>query len=322
MSRIRVIITGGAGLIGSNLVRLLNERGVEDILLVDHLGISSKWKNLRDLCYTDYLEKEDFLSRVISGQLPKGYTHVLHMGACSSTTESDASYLIQNNFEYTKVLAEACLDKNVRFLYASSAATYGDGTYGYDDKASIADLRPLNMYGYSKHMFDLYAQKKGYLSKITGVKFFNVFGFGEAHKGDMRSVVLKGYEQILSEGKIRLFKSYKLEYADGEQKRDFLYVKDAAKIAIHLFSGNHFGLFNVGRGVAETWLDLANGLFSALDRPNRVEFVEMPEGLKAKYQYYTKASTEKLLSTGYAEGFTDLKTAIADYVKLLQTQLE
>ncbi|EQA46719.1 ADP-glyceromanno-heptose 6-epimerase [Leptospira broomii serovar Hurstbridge str. 5399] len=322
MSKIRVIITGGAGLIGSNLVRLLNERGVEDILIVDHLGILSKWKNLRDLCYTDYLEKEDFLSRVISGQLPKGYTHVLHMGACSSTTESDASYLIKNNFEYTKVLAEACLDKHLRFLYASSAATYGDGTYGYDDKAPIADLRPLNMYGYSKHMFDLYAQKKGYLSKITGVKFFNVFGFGEAHKGDMRSVVLKGYEQILSEGKIRLFKSYKPEYKDGEQKRDFLYVKDAAKIAIHLFSGNHFGLFNVGRGVAETWLDLANGLFGALDRKSQIEFVEMPESLRAKYQYYTKASTEKLLSTGYAEGFTDLKTAIADYVKLLQTQLD
>ncbi|EPG75905.1 ADP-glyceromanno-heptose 6-epimerase [Leptospira fainei serovar Hurstbridge str. BUT 6] len=320
MSKIRVIITGGAGLIGSNLVRLLNERGVEDILIVDHLGILSKWKNLRDLCYTDYLEKEDFLSRVLSGQLPKGYTHVLHMGACSSTTESDASYLIKNNFEYTKVLAEACLDKRVHFLYASSAATYGDGIFGYDDKAPITDLRPLNMYGYSKHMFDLYAQKKGYLSKIIGVKFFNVFGLGESHKGDMRSVVLKGYEQILSEGKIKLFKSYKPEYKDGEQKRDFLYVKDAAKIAIHLFSGNHFGLFNVGRGAAETWMDLANGLFNALNRKSQIEFVDMPESLRAKYQYYTKASTDKLLSTGYVEGFTDLKTAIADYVKLLQTQ--
>ncbi|TGK17478.1 ADP-glyceromanno-heptose 6-epimerase [Leptospira fluminis] len=322
MSKIRVIVTGGAGLIGSNLVRLLNERGVDNILVVDHLGDSVKWKNLRDLSYEDYLEKDVFLKKVEAGQFPKGFTHVFHLGACSSTTESDASYLIRNNFEYTKVLAEACLAHSVRFLYASSAATYGDGKYGYNDRASIEELRPLNMYGYSKHMFDLYAQKKKFLSKITGVKYFNVFGFGEGHKGDMRSVVLKGYEQILSEGKIRLFKSYRPDYADGEQKRDFLYVKDAAKITIHLIFGDHFGLYNVGRGIAETWVDLANSLFAALDRTPKIEFIDMPESLKAKYQYFTKSESSKLMETGYAEGFTDLKTAIYDYVQLLRSEGE
>ncbi len=322
MSIKRVIVTGGAGLIGSNLVRLLNERGITNILLVDNLGTSSKWKNLRELEYSDYLEKEEFLKKVQKGKILKGYTHILHMGACSSTTEIDASYLIRNNFEYTKILAEESLRRGVRFLYASSAATYGDGKFGYDDQKPIHSLQPLNMYGYSKHMFDLYALKKGYLNQITGVKYFNIFGYGEAHKEDMRSVVLKGYQQVLAEGKLRLFKSYRPDYKDGEQKRDFLYVKDAAKISLHLLSKGKFGLYNVGRGVAETWNDLAGALFSALKKSENIEYTEMPESLRPKYQYYTKAETEKLLSTGYSEGFTDLKTAIADYVSLLKKEEE
>ncbi|MFB5649693.1 ADP-glyceromanno-heptose 6-epimerase [Leptospira wolffii] len=322
MSMKRVIVTGGAGLIGSNLVRLLNEKGISQILIVDHLGNSSKWKNLRELEYSDYLEKEEFLRKVQKGKILKSFSHILHMGACSSTTETDASYLIRNNFEYTKILAEESLKRGVRFLYASSAATYGDGAQGYDDKGPISPLKPLNMYGYSKHMFDLYAQKKGFLDKITGVKYFNIFGFGEAHKGDMRSVVLKGYEQILSEGKLRLFKSYRDEYKDGEQKRDFLYAKDAAKISLHLLSKGKYGLFNVGRGVAETWNDLAEALFSALGKPANIEYVDMPETLRPKYQYYTKAETEKLLASGYSEGFTDLKSAISDYVRLLKEEGE
>lgn len=316
----RVIVTGGAGLIGSNLVRLLNERGISQILIVDHLGTSSKWKNLRELEYSDYLEKGEFLRKVQKGKILKSYSHILHLGACSSTTETDASYLIENNFEYTKILAEEALRRGTRFLYASSAATYGDGAYGYDDQGPIQSLKPLNMYGYSKQMFDLYALKKGYLNQITGVKYFNIFGFGEAHKGDMRSVVLKGYEQILSEGKLRLFKSYRDEYKDGEQKRDFLYAKDAAKISLHLLSKEKFGLFNVGRGVAETWNDLARALFSALGKPENIEYVDMPETLRPKYQYFTKAETEKLLATGYSEGFTDLKASVADYVELLRKE--
>ena len=314
----KFIVTGGAGLIGSNIVRELNQMDETDILIVDHLGSSEKWKNLLGLKYKDYLEKEDFLNRIQTGNPFKKYTHTIHMGACSSTTETNASYLIQNNFEYTKVLCEYSLSNETDFIYASSAATYGDGANGYDDRMDISQLRPLNMYGYSKHMFDLYARQKGFADKITGLKYFNVFGFGEAHKADMRSVVHKGYEQIKSTGALNLFKSYHSDYADGEQKRDFLYVKDAARITLFLLLDKKYGLFNLGRGVAETWNDLARALFKAMNLPANINYVEMPESLRPKYQYYTKAEIDKLITAGYAEGFTSLENAIAEYVSLLQ----
>ncbi|WP_061205628.1 ADP-glyceromanno-heptose 6-epimerase [Leptospira santarosai] len=320
MAKKKCIVTGGAGLIGSNLIQELNRQGIEDILVVDHLGTSSKWKNLVGKKYSDYLEKGNFLDLAVRSSLLKDYDVLFHLGACSSTTETDASYLIENNFEYTKLLANESLKNGIRFVYASSAATYGDGTHGYDDKTSIDALKPLNMYGYSKHMFDLYAQKRGFLNKITGIKYFNVFGYGEGHKEDMRSVVLKGYEQIKKEGKIRLFKSYKSEYKDGEQKRDFLYVKDAAKITVYLAFGDYGGLYNLGRGIAETWNDLVSAIFDTLKLPKNIEYIEMPETLKAKYQYYTCADTTKLLKTGYSGGFTQLKEAVSEYVTLLQEE--
>ncbi|EMO83329.1 ADP-glyceromanno-heptose 6-epimerase [Leptospira santarosai] len=320
MAKKKCIVTGGAGLIGSNLIQELNRQGIEDILVVDHLGTSSKWKNLVGKKYSDYLEKGNFLDSAVRSSLLKDYDVLFHLGACSSTTETDASYLIENNFEYTKLLANESLKNGIRFVYASSAATYGDGTHGYDDKTSIDALKPLNMYGYSKHMFDLYAQKRGFLNKITGIKYFNVFGYGEGHKEDMRSVVLKGYEQIKKEGKIRLFKSYKSEYKDGEQKRDFLYVKDAAKITVYLAFGDYGGLYNLGRGIAETWNDLVSAIFDTLKLPKNIEYIEMPETLKAKYQYYTCADTTKLLKTGYSGGFTQLEEAVSEYVTLLQEE--
>ncbi|WP_061222428.1 ADP-glyceromanno-heptose 6-epimerase [Leptospira weilii] len=320
MTKKRCIVTGGAGLIGSNLIQELNRQGIEDILVVDHLGTSSKWKNLIGKKYSDYLEKENFLDSSVRSSLLKDYDVLFHLGACSSTTETDASYLIKNNFEYTKLLANESLKSGVRFIYASSAATYGDGANGYDDKAPIDSLKPLNMYGYSKHMFDLYAHKHGLSNKITGIKYFNVFGYGEGHKEDMRSVVLKGYEEIKKEGRIRLFKSYKSEYKDGEQKRDFLYVRDAAKITAYLAFGEHGGLYNLGRGIAETWNDLVSAIFDTLKLPKNIEYIEMPEVLKAKYQYYTCADTTKLLKTGYSEGFTQLKEAVREYVTLLQEE--
>ena len=314
----KFIVTGGAGLIGSNIVRELNQMEETDILIVDHLGSSEKWKNLLGLKYKDYLEKDDFLNRIQNGNPFKKYTHTIHMGACSSTTETNASYLIQNNFEYTKILCEYSLFNEADFIYASSAATYGDGANGYDDRMDISQLRPLNMYGYSKHMFDLYARQKGFSDKITGLKYFNVFGFGEAHKADMRSVVHKGYEQIKSTGALNLFKSYHSDCADGEQKRDFLNVKDAARITLFLLLDKKYGLFNLGRGVAETWNDLARALFKAMNLPANINYVEMPESLRPKYQYYTKAEIDKLITAGYAEGFTSLENAIAEYVGLLQ----
>lgn len=264
--------------------------------------------------------KKTFLEHTTRNFLLKDYDILFHLGACSSTTEIDASYLVENNFEYTKLLAEESLKNGVRFVYASSAATYGDGANGYDDKTPIDLLKPLNMYGYSKHMFDLYAQRRGFLNRITGIKYFNVFGYGEGHKGDMRSVVLKGYEQIKKEGKIRLFKSYKPEYKDGEQKRDFLYAKDAAKITAYLAFGDHNGIYNLGRGIAETWNDLVFAIFDTLKLSINIEYIEMPETLKSKYQYYTCADTTKLLKTGYSEGFTQLKDAVSEYVTLLDEE--
>lgn len=315
------LVTGGAGLIGSNLVMELNQRGETEIYIVDHLGTSEKWKNLRSLDFADYFEKDVFYKTLQEKptSLPK-FTHIIHLGACSTTTETNASYLMQNNYEITKQVCHYALEKRIRFVYASSAATYGLGEYGYVEE-NLFNLKPLNAYGYSKHIFDLYAAKKGFLDRITGLKYFNVFGFGEFHKGDMRSIVLKGYEQIKKQGKLSLFKSYHKDYKHGEQKRDFLYVKDACKITLYLLHGEHYGLFNVGRGIAETWLDLGNALFKALGKTPKIEFIDMPEHLKPKYQYYTCADTSRLLSTGYNLEFTSLQDAVKEYVDLLESQI-
>lgn len=321
MSKKWTVVTGGAGLIGSQIIEDLNTLGQENILVVDHLGTSEKWKNLRRNQFDDYMEREDFLNRVQNqGSFKSQIKDIYHLGACSSTTEKDATYLIHNNYEYTKILAEYAVGNNIAFLYASSAATYGEGEFGYDDKAPIQKLKPLNMYGYSKHIFDLYAERTGLSKSITGLKYFNVFGFGEAHKAEMRSLVLKGYEQILKTGTLQLFKSYRPEYKDGEQKRDFLYVKDASKISIYLLEQKKYGLFNVGRGIGETWNSLALAMFKALGLPISIQYVEMPEHLRGKYQYYTCANMDKLNETGYKLGFTGLEEAVADYVSLLQKE--
>src|SRR6266436_2817481 len=216
----RILVTGGAGFIGSALVWELNRRGAEDIVVCDLLGTSEKWRNLPPLRFADYLEADDLRPRLLSGALGK-FDLLLHLGACSATTERDAAYLIRNNFEFTKDLAAWSLHHGARFVYASSAATYGDGAAGMNDTESCLDrFRPLNMYGYSKHLFDLHAQRQGWLLRIVGLKYFNVFGPNEDHKGEMRSVVHKSYAQVLETGTISLFKSYRPDFADGEQKRD------------------------------------------------------------------------------------------------------
>jgi len=242
---------------------------------------------------------------------------VLHMGACSATTEKDASYLIRNNYEFTKDLAAWALARKARFVYASSAATYGDGSAGMEDgDASIESLRPLNMYGYSKQLFDLHAKRGGFLNKIVGLKYFNVFGPNEDHKADMRSLVHKSFSQVKNEGVIRLFKSYRSDYRDGEQKRDFLYVKDAAAMTLHLAANKKAGgLFNIGSGAARTWIDLAKAVFAALGRKPKIEFIEMPESIRDKYQYFTQADISRLRAAGYRERITPLEKAVADYVK-------
>lgn len=317
------IVTGGSGLIGSSLVWGLNRAGIDDILAVDHLGnTTDKWKNLAPLRFSDYMERETFREMLRAGKFAGCRIEgVLHMGACSATTERDASYLIDNNFKYTCELAEFCIGAGIRFLYASSCATYGDGSRGYvDDESKIEELRPMNMYGYSKQLFDLWAKRRGYLKSITGCKFSNVYGPNERHKGNMRSVVCRAFEQITATGKLQLFKSYRPEYADGEQKRDFLYVKDAVRMVLNLFnSSSAAGLYNIGSGRAETWNALARASFAALGRPVTIEYIEMPESLRDRYQYYTRAEMGKYHSLGFSDEATSLEEAIADYMGYMQT---
>jgi ADP-L-glycero-D-manno-heptose 6-epimerase len=309
------IVTGAAGLIGSAIVWELNRRNINDILLIDHLGTSDKWKNLRALQYTDYLEKDVF-RELLSTEEFNNVEAIIHMGACSATTETDASYLVDNNYNYTLELAELALSNNIKFIYASSAATYGDGSLGYDDnEENMEKLRPMNMYGYSKQMFDLWAKKHSVLDKITGVKFTNVFGPNELHKAGMRSVVCRAFEQIKATGKVKLFKSYRPEYADGEQKRDFLYVKDAVDMVLFLLGREDGdGIVNIGSGRAETWNSLVKAAFSAMGKEPEIEYIEMPEELRDRYQYYTKAEMGKLKSLGYDKEARPLTESVKDYI--------
>jgi len=312
-----IIVTGGAGFIGSAIIWGLNQRGENDILVVDSLGKSDKWKNLRSLSFSDYIEKDAFLEKIIDGYFQDEVEALIHMGACSSTTEQDARYLIINNYEYTKHLVEYASRCGARFIYASSAATYGDGSRGYsDDENLIEQLCALNMYGYSKQLIDVWAKKNGMLNNIVGLKYFNVFGPNEYHKGDMRSVVIKSYEQVQNDGKIQLFKSYKEEYKDGEQMRDFLYVKDAVKMTLFFLERRNVnGIFNIGTGIARSWNDLAKSVFSALNLKPEIEYIEMPEYLRGRYQYYTQADISKLRKAGYNDDITSLEDAICDYVR-------
>ena len=316
-----ILVTGGAGFIGSALVWALNQRGYSDIVVTDFLGSDEKWKNLVPLKFNDYIDAGDFRRQLAQNPSAFGkFSTVFHLGACSATTEKNASYLADNNFGCTKELAAWCLARDTRFIYASSAATYGDGAQGMDDQSDeLARLRPLNMYGYSKHLFDLYAQRSGWLSRIVGVKYFNVFGPNEDHKADMRSLVNKAYQQILATGKVQLFKSHKPEYKDGEQKRDFLYVKDAVEMTLHFADDpkgrQTGGLFNLGSGEANTWLTLTLAIFAALGRPPQIEFIAMPEVLQGKYQYFTQADVTKFRASGYARAMTPLAEAVRDYVQ-------
>jgi ADP-L-glycero-D-manno-heptose 6-epimerase len=310
------IVTGGAGFIGSALLWKLNEEGRDDLLVVDRLETSEKWKNLRNMKFKDYLEADDFLIRLEAGQLAK-IQGIVHLGANSSTTETNASHLIQNNYEYTKRLAQWALRKKIRFVYASSAATYGDGQLGYKtNDETTQQLIPLNMYGYSKQMFDLWALRQGVLKKIVGIKFFNIYGPNEYHKGDMRSVVAKAYEQIQSGDRVKLFRSYRPDYKDGEQKRDFLYVKDAVETVYEFMKDRRYGgLYNVGSGNARTWKDLVMAIFAALGKPPRIEYIEMPETLRLKYQYHTEADMNWRSMNKKAKPYRRLEDGVQDYVQ-------
>ncbi|MFO7813273.1 MAG: ADP-glyceromanno-heptose 6-epimerase, partial [Pelovirga sp.] len=265
--------------------------------------------------YEDYIDKSDLFSYLDGFSLAQVQV-VYHLGACSSTTEIDAHYLAENNYRYTRSLCQRCLNAGVRFVYASSAATYGDGALGYSDLDSTTPTyQPLNMYGYSKHMFDLWALRTGVLASVAGLKYFNVYGPGEVHKGDMRSVVHKSFEQISQTGKVQLFKSHRCDFRDGEQVRDFLYVKDAVDMTLWLGENPAVnGLFNCGTGTPRTWVDLATAVFTAMGKTPDIEFVEMPPHLQGKYQYYTCADMGKIRGFGYPTQFHELEQGVEDYV--------
>jgi ADP-L-glycero-D-manno-heptose 6-epimerase len=313
----RIVVTGAAGLIGSALIWQLNRDGFDRIIAVDRLGTSEKWRHLVPLRFHDYIEAADFYATL--AEHPDAYgpiDAVYHLGACSATTERDAAYLVRNNVGASQQVCRWTLARDARFVYASSAATYGPLETGLREDLPHDSLRPLNMYGYSKHLFDGWARREGVLDRVVGIKYFNVFGPNEDHKGEMRSVVAKAFEQIARDGTIRLFASYRDGVADGEQTRDFLYVKDAVAITAHLGrtrSAN--GLFNVGAGIARSWNDLARAVFRALGLPAVIDYIPMPDVLREKYQYRTEATIDRLIASGYTAEIMSLEDAVSDYVR-------
>jgi ADP-L-glycero-D-manno-heptose 6-epimerase len=313
----RFVVTGGAGLIGSAVVWQLNREGIDDIIVVDRLGTSDKWRHLVPLRFADYFDAEEFFERIAAEPDAFGeIAGVFHLGACSSTTERNASYLVANNVRRSQEIARWALGRGARFTYASSAATYGAREHDMREDLDPHSLRPLNMYGYSKHLFDLWMRREGLRDRAVAIKYFNVYGPNEDHKGTMRSVVAKAFEQIRASGTIDLFKSYREGIVDGEQTRDFLYVKDAAAITVYLGrTPQAAGIYNVGSGVERNWRDLARAVFNALRLPERIVYVDMPEVLRGKYQYRTVATIDRLRAAGWTTPMTTLEAGVDDYVR-------
>jgi ADP-L-glycero-D-manno-heptose 6-epimerase len=288
-----IIVTGAAGFIGSCCVRYLNDRGYYNLLLVDDIKKTEKWKNLLNKKCVDFISRDHLFPSLEKGEHP--ISAIIHLGACSDTLETDGNYLMENNFRYTIRLAEYALENNVRFIYASSAATYGDGKLGFvDDHEGLEELKPLNLYGFSKYYFDMWAKQQGILDQVVGLKYFNVYGPNENHKGRMASMVYKMLPIVQNEGRIRLFKSSEPDrFGDGDQCRDFLYVKDAARITCDFLENSLSGIFNIGSGEASTWNALARAVFQAVNKPALIDYVAMPGELVGQYQNYTRADMRK-----------------------------
>lgn len=312
-----IAVTGAGGFIGSVLVWHLNQLGERDILCVDTHADARDYPNLAPLTTRGYLGHTPFLARLKSGEWQGELRCVFHLGACSSTLETDEEYLRRNNLDYSRELCLATLDAEARFVQAGSAATYGDGSEGYsDDHRHLDDLRPLNPYALSKHRFDLWARDAGLLGRIAVLKYFNVYGPNEWHKGAMRSMVCKGFEQIRDTGRVRLFRSEQPGVENGGQRRDFIYVKDAVAITewFHAHTAAN-GIFNVGTGEANTWNRLMNAIFAAAGREPQIEYIDMPQELQGRYQYFTQAEITKLHAAGWHRAFTPLEDAVSDYVR-------
>jgi ADP-L-glycero-D-manno-heptose-6-epimerase len=312
------IVTGGAGFIGSAMVWKLNQMGVDNILVVDELASDTKWKNLRGLQFNDLISPEDLIELMVSGGgLPETTKAIIHMGACSSTTETNADYLLNNNFNYTRTLTEFAVEKNIRLLVASSGATYGNGEHGYsDDTTILGKLLPLNMYGYSKLLFDQWAHRTGTLKNIASLRFFNVYGPNEYHKGDMASMVFKSFNRVMDEGKLSLFRSHRPDYQDGEQVRDFVYIKDIVDcmwwLLLHPETN---GIYNLGTGIAESWNTLAHAVFNAAGKTPAIDYVDMPPSIRNQYQYHTRADITRIRQAGYDGKFRPVADGVKDYIQ-------
>jgi ADP-L-glycero-D-manno-heptose 6-epimerase len=315
-----LVVTGGGGFIGSVLTARLNDAGYQDIVIVDRFGTSEKWRNIakRDFCEIVAIERlEDWLER-----FGAAVEAVFHLGAISSTTFVDADQVIATNLNYSIALWRWCSEAQKRLVYASSAATYGDGAAGFDDRGGVAalkQLRPMNLYGWSKHAFDLFALREAAAGRAppfwAGLKFFNVFGPNEYHKGDMMSLVAKNYRKIAAGETVHLFKSYRPDIADGEQCRDFIYVEDCVDVMLWLLQqGGECGLYNLGTGKAQSFRALIEATGAACGRPPIIEYVDMPPAIRPNYQYFTEARMAKLREAGYGAPFTPLEQAVRDYV--------
>ncbi len=306
-----IVVTGGAGFIGSAVIWELNQRGEREIIVVDE-GKNKSRKNLEALTFSDYIDKGEFLKSLKGLDI----SCIIHFGAISNTTCNDKNLIMKNNFEYTKALASFACENDIRFIYASSAATYGDGSKGFlDDEKSLHNLKPLNLYGHSKHLFDLWAYENGLLKQIVGLKYFNVYGPNEYHKGNMRSKVLKGYYEIKEKGRLYLFKSYRNEYKNGEQKRDFLYIKDAVLMTLFFFENKGVnGIFNIATGIPRTWNELGLALFKTLGKEPNIEYIDMPDEIRGNYQYFTNGNISKIRKGGYNKELTSLEDGVYDYV--------
>jgi len=314
-----IIVTGGAGFIGSALVWHLNQSGQRNIVIADELGLDQKWQNLAKRQINNFIHKNELFHWLENQKEP--VEAVFHLGACSSTTEADGDYLIRNNVHYSMKLFEYCTQKKIPFIYASSAATYGNGEKGYsDDHSKLNLLRPINKYGYSKQLFDVWAtQQKAQPPFWAGLKFFNVYGPNEYHKGGQSSVVFAAFPQVRDAQSLKLFKSYNSDYKDGEQLRDFVYVKDVVKVMEHLWKNHQqikSNIFNLGSGKARTFLDLGRAVFKVMEIPERINWIEMPNNVKNQYQYFTEADLTKLRSVAeYNAPMTTLEDGIKDYLK-------
>ncbi len=310
------VITGGMGFIGSAVIWKMNGSGIDNLLVVDSQSAGNSWKNLVNLRFADIIDKNVFLKNIEENKFEHSIEGIIHLGACTDTTESNVDYLLENNFQYTKKLAIWAVNKKCRFVYASSAATYGNGPDFSDTEEKLHFLKPLNMYGYSKHLFDIWAYRNNLLKQIAGIKFFNVFGPNEYHKREMRSVIHKKFSEIMETGKAKLFKSYKRQYRHGEQKRDFIYIKDAVKMTLFIYN-NHSanGIFNVGTGKARSFNEVVRAIFSILGKTENIEYIDMPENIKNSYQYFTQADIKKIRNAGYRENLLSLEESIQDYIK-------